>query len=269
MIPKKIHYCWFGGSDKPLHVIKCINSWKKYCPDYEIIEWNENNVDISQMPVYTRQAYEQKKWAFVSDYIRVWVVHNEGGLYFDTDVEAVRNFDSLLNEHSYFGFEDSGFVALGLGFGAEKGNIILKEILEQYDSRVFVKEDGSLDLTPSPAIITSVFLNRGLCKNNKLQSIDNVATVFPTEYFCPFGYYTGKLQRTSNTYSIHWFDASWQTEEQRSEHLQRIKEGKKLERKNDFLAVKKEKGLLHANIWVLKDTVSKLIKDFLGTLNRF
>ena len=130
MIPKIIHYCWFGRNPKPELAVKCIKSWKKRCPDYEIIEWNEDNFDISSCPLYVRQAYEAKKWAFVSDYVRLKVVYDEGGVYLDTDVELKKGLDALLAYDAYFGFEDGTHVNTGLGFGAVKGAPILKEMMQ-------------------------------------------------------------------------------------------------------------------------------------------
>ena len=121
MLPKKIHYCWFGGNELPDLAIKCIESWKKYCPDYEIIEWNETNFDLECCD-FVKEAYKAKKWAFVSDYARLKVVYDNGGIYLDTDVELVKSLDILLQEKCYFGEETTGYVATGLGFGAENGN---------------------------------------------------------------------------------------------------------------------------------------------------
>ena len=118
MIPKIIHYCWFGYGPKPKLAEKCIRSWKKYCPDYQIIEWNENNFDISACPLYVRQAYEARKWAFVTDYVRLKVIYENGGIYMDTDVELKKNLDNLLPYNAYFGFENYWVIATGLGFGA-------------------------------------------------------------------------------------------------------------------------------------------------------
>ena len=252
MIPKKIHYCWLGGGKKPKLAEKCIKSWKKYCPGYEIIEWNESNLDISSFPLYTRQAYEKKKWGFVPDYIRLWLIYNYGGIYLDTDVELIKKPDDLLEHPAFFGFEDSGFVALGLMFGGEAGNRLIKEMMDDYLNRSFIKEDGSLDLTASPYINTKIFEKHGLVCDNSFQKIDALAVVFPTEYFCPLGYYSGKLQITDNTYSIHHFMASWQTEEQKQTRGSRIKERKKRGKKNDFLTVKEEKGLLYAVLFMIK-----------------
>lgn len=132
MIPKTIHYCWFGRNPKPALAQKCLQSWKKHCPDYTIMEWNEDNYDISSAPLYVRQAYGAKKWAFVTDYVRLHVVHDHGGIYMDTDVELKKNPDALLEHSAYFGFEDGQYVNTGLGFGAVPGHPILKEIMYDY-----------------------------------------------------------------------------------------------------------------------------------------
>ena len=139
---KIIHYCWFGRGEKPKDVIKSIESWKKFCPDYEIIEWNEDNFDISSHP-YTKKAYELKKWAFVSDYARLYIVYNEGGVYLDTDVEIVKNLDPLLENEAYMGFEDEKYVNTGSGFGAEKGHSFLLENMKAYDGECVVDENGN------------------------------------------------------------------------------------------------------------------------------
>ena len=138
MIPKTIHYCWFGRNPKPALAQKCIQSWKKHCPDYTIMEWNEDNYDISSAPLYVRQAYEARKWAFVTDYVRLHVVHDHGGIYMDTDVELKKNPDALLEYSAYFGFEDGQYVNTGLGFGAIPGHPFLKEIMADYEGIPFI-----------------------------------------------------------------------------------------------------------------------------------
>ena len=217
MIPKTIHYCWFGRNPKPELAEKCIRSWKKYCPDYEIIEWNEDNFDISAAPLYVRQAYDAKKWGFVPDYIRLWLVYNYGGIYLDTDVEIIRPLDDLLELQAFAGFEDGKHVAFGLGFGAEKGNRILKLLMDSYDTLDFYNADGSLNLIPSPQLNTKVLIEAGLQCNNTMQNLEGM-TIFPMEYFCPLEFDIGKLNKTKNTYTIHWFAASWWSEQQRKEH---------------------------------------------------
>lgn len=203
MIPKKIHYCWFGGNELPPKAKKCIESWQKYCPDYELIEWNEESFDVN-LNRYTQMCYEQGKYAFLSDYVRLKVVEEYGGIYFDTDVEVVKNFDDLLQFPAFFGFEDISHVASGLGFGAEANNIVLKKMLEEYDNLL----DGKQGVVGCPILNTKALEKQGLVLNGELQKVCN-AVIFPKEYFNPFEDYTGRLNRTENTYSIHWYSKSW------------------------------------------------------------
>ncbi len=210
MIPKKIHYCWFGGNEKPKLFEKCYKSWAKYCPDYEIVEWNESNFDLSACPLYVQQAYEAKKWAFVTDYVRLKVVYDNGGIYLDTDVELKKNLDFLLNRKAFFGFESGKYIATGLGFGAEKGSEILCEIMQDYEEIPFIKEDGSLDLTACPERNTKIFLAHGLKQDDSKQILDGDILILPTVYLCPIDYLTGNFTRSKYTVSVHWFTASWQ-----------------------------------------------------------
>ena len=218
MIPKVIHYCWFGGNPLPETAQKCIASWKKYCPDYEIKEWNETNIDISSVD-YMKEAYEEKAWGFVSDVARLQIIYEHGGIYMDTDVEIVKSLDVLLNNSAFFGMEDSSrnipYVASGLGFGAEKGNDLIGKILSDYQNRSFRKDNGILDKTPSPVIQTSLLKGKGFQQKNVLQIIDN-AYIYPTEYFSPLSLKTGKLHMTENTYSIHHYSGSWLTESEKN-----------------------------------------------------
>lgn len=215
-IPKIIHYCWLGGNPKPESVLRCIESWRKYCQDYEIREWNEANLDIS-MNEYTRQAYEAKAWGFVPDYLRLWIVYTYGGIYLDTDVQIIRSFDPLLKEKGFAGFEDDEHVALGLGFGAEAGNPMIEKQMRVYDDLSFYNEDGSLNRTPSPQYSTRVLKECGLRSNDgTVQHIDGFGC-YPPEYFCPKSFRTGMLKLTKNTYSIHQFDASWYSAEEQGQ----------------------------------------------------
>ncbi|MCL1982889.1 MAG: glycosyl transferase [Clostridiales bacterium] len=211
MIPKIIHYCWFGGNPLPALAVKCIESWKKYCPDYEIKEWNESNFDINYN-AYTKEAYMSKKWAFVSDVARLYVIYNHGGIYMDTDVEVIKPLDDFLNNHAFSGFELPEFVSTGI-IGCEQNFKLIKEFLGYYDCRKFITEDGNLDLTTNVKIITEIMSNYGLIKNNNKQTIKGFE-LYPTEYFCPKDYSSGKLRITANTFTIHHFCASWQTDEQ-------------------------------------------------------
>lgn len=207
MIPKKIHYCWFGGNPKSKLIKKCIKSWKKHCPDYEIIEWNENNFDVNCCD-YVKEAFEAKKWAFLTDYARLWILYNHGGIYLDTDVELIKPIDDLLKLDGFMGFDEKGIVATGLGFGAQKGNKIVSEFLKDYDNIPFALPDGSYDLTPCPDRNTESLKRLGMDVNNKNQKFMDM-TFLPSEFLCPMDYYTGKKTITENTYSIHHYSASW------------------------------------------------------------
>lgn len=203
MIPKKIHYCWFGRGEKPKLAQKCIASWKKFCPDYEIIEWNEDNFDMNEN-AYVRYCYENKKWAFLSDYVRLVVVCREGGIYFDTDVEVIKSFDDLLACGAFFGFETDQYVNTGEGFGAEAGNPIVLQMLKEYDFLL----DGLQGTVGCPHLNTEALLKFGLQQNGQLQRLSN-AVVYPADYFNPYDDPTGLLTKTRNTYSIHWYGKSW------------------------------------------------------------
>lgn len=206
-IPKVIHYCWFGKGEMPKLAKKCIKSWKKYCPDYKIICHNEDNFDLTQNR-YLNEAYKAGKWAFVSDYARLKIIYDNGGIYLDTDVELIKPIDDLLLNKGFMGFDEKGIVATGLGFGAEKGNKIVLEFLKDYDNIPFVLPDGSYDLTPCPDRNTVALTRLGMDINNTNQTFMDI-TFLPDEYLCPMNYYTGKKTITENTYSIHHYSASW------------------------------------------------------------
>lgn len=210
-IPKKIHYCWFGGNPIPERYKNWMSSWKKYCPDYEIIEWNETNYDITKNK-YMKQAYEAKKWGFVPDYARLDIIYQHGGIYLDTDVELVANLDDLLYQEAFCGFESNEFIALGLGFGAKKGSPIIKEMMDDYDSRNFINDDGSLNLVASPRFQTNVLLRHGLQLNGEYQVCGGM-TVYPEKSFAGMSVKTLKIALSPYTKSIHHYDGSWQTDE--------------------------------------------------------
>lgn len=213
MIPKKIHYCWFGGNPLPDLALKCIASWKKYCPDYEIIEWNETNYDITKNN-YMYQAYENKRWGFVPDYARLDIIYNHGGIYLDTDVELVKPIDKLLEFDAFAGVEqNSEYVALGLGFGAVQEHPTIKALRDYYDDLQFVV-GGELNLTPAPKINNIVFQSIGYHFLNQI-TVTNGITIFPSEYFCPINYDTNEINITEQTYSIHHYSASWYDESQK------------------------------------------------------
>lgn len=204
MIPKVIHYCWFGGKEKPKSVQKCIASWKKNMPDYKVIEWNEDNFDMDIHP-YTRFCFDNKKWAFLSDYARLWVVNNNGGLYFDTDVEALKSFDELLENDAFFGFENKDYIASGLGFGAVAHNITVEAMLKEYDNFCSGKEEPNL--IGCPTLNTKALIPLGLKLNGEKQIVGN-ALILPADFLNPFEDSTGRVRKTENTYSIHWYSKS-------------------------------------------------------------
>lgn len=206
MIPKKIHYCWFGGAEKSKKIQRCIASWKRYCPDYEIVEWNESNFDLDQHP-YLRWCHDNKKWAFLSDFARLLVVYEHGGIYFDTDVELVRNPDELLQYDAFYGFENCENVATGLGFGAYKKQQTLEAMIEQY-AALKPDSNGKYPCITCPQLNTKALLPLGLRLDGTRQHICG-AEIFPIEYFNPYDDPTGTLNQTKNTISIHWYAKTW------------------------------------------------------------
>lgn len=219
MIPKIIHYCWFGGNPLDETAKKCIESWKRYCPDYEIIEWNESNFDINCCQ-YVKEAYEAKKWAFVTDYARLKVVYENGGIYLDTDVEIIKPLDALLSNTAFFGFQNENLIATGLGFGAQKGCDILNDLMLDYNGVSFCLPNGKYDLTPCPARNSEIFIKYGFKMDNSFQVLNGVVT-YPSEYFCPKNSRTLKLEVTKNTYTIHHFAGTWIGE--KTNYRQKIK----------------------------------------------
>ena len=209
MIPKIIHYCWFGGNPLPEDAKQCINSWKKYCPDYVIKEWNESNFDINSVP-YVREAYEARKFAFVTDYVRLYALYNEGGIYMDTDVEVIKPLDRFLVHVAFSGFEDETAVPTGI-MASEKGGKWAKENLEYYNDKHFFNSDGSLNMTTNVATITNYMKQHGIKLNNTFQDFSGLITFYPKDYFCPKSHYTGEIKLTNNTYTIHHFAGSWAT----------------------------------------------------------
>ncbi len=213
-IPKKIHYCWFGGNPLPESALKCIESWKKYCPDYEIIEWNESNFDVNQND-YVREAYESKKYAFVADCARLYVLKNYGGIYMDTDVEVLKSLDRFLNNKAFSGLETSCTISTSI-IGAEKESSWISYLLSYYYNSHFILEDGSMNFTTNVQTITNMTKEKykvDLVGN--LLDIKDVVAIYPKEYFCPKEYETGKIRITNNTYTIHHFDASWHGDDEK------------------------------------------------------
>lgn len=209
MIPKKIHYCWFGRGEKPELALKCIESWEKYLPDYEIIEWNEDNFDLDMYP-YVREAYDARKFAFVTDVVRLWAMYTYGGIYMDTDVEVLKPLDLLLQFEAVSGFESSTQIPTGM-MACREGFPLFKELLDEYDDLHFVQADGTMDMTTNVVRITSTCLKHGFVPNGELQTVDGF-TLLPSDYLCPKSWDTGKITLTENTLCIHHFSGSWQTD---------------------------------------------------------
>lgn len=228
MIPKKIHYCWFGRNPLPESALKCITSWKKFFPGYEIIEWNEDNFDVNSIP-YTAQAYDARKYAFVSDYARIKILYEHGGLYFDTDVEVIRLMDDIIAAGPFMGFEIDpcknrpyGAVNPGLGLGAKQGMKLYKSIIDYYKNLSFIRVDGSYNTTEAIVnITTGELIKGGLEYASGIQNIEDIM-IYPSEYFNPLDDATGKLNLTQNTYSIHWFTKTWMNVNPYRQRLSRL-----------------------------------------------
>lgn len=219
MIPKIIHYCWFGCGPLPELAQKCIASWKKYLPDYEIKEWNEDNFDVNIIP-YTAEAYKAKKYAFVSDYARFWILYRYGGIYFDTDVEVIRPIDDIIERGNFMGFEtdpkpqlkadaSEASVAPGLGLGVNPGLGLIKKMLDFYEGRHFEFVPGGIGQLTIVHIATEVLRKAGLKQQQGIQQVDDM-WIYPAEYFCPINLKTGRIHVNPNTRTIHHYAGTWQ-----------------------------------------------------------
>ena len=219
MIPKIIHYCWFGRGPLPELAQKCIASWKKYLPDYEIKEWNEDNFDVNIIP-YTAEAYKAKKYAFVSDYARFWILHQYGGIYFDTDVEVIRPLDDIIERGNFMGFEtdpksqlkedaSEASVNPGLGMGVAPGLGLIKKMLDFYEGRHFEFIPGGIGQLTIVHIATEVLRKAGLKQQQGIQQVDDM-WIYPAEYFCPINLKTGRIHVRPNTRTIHHYAGTWQ-----------------------------------------------------------
>lgn len=207
MIPKVIHYCWFGGSQLTDEAKECIASWKKVCPDYQIKRWDESNYNINKNE-YTKTAYKNKQWAFLTDYVRLDVLFNEGGVYLDTDVKLVKSLNPLISNGAFMAFEQRGRINTGIGFACESGNNIVQENKNYYESKS-LKNDGTLNTELCVEVTTKILIKHGLnyLKNEK-QELDGI-TIYPSDYFSPKKMGTNKISITNNTYGIHLFSSSW------------------------------------------------------------
>lgn len=216
MIPKIIHYCWFGGNPLPPLAIKCIESWKRFFPDYEIKEWNESNFDVNIIP-YTAEAYRLKKYAFVSDFARFWILYNYGGLYFDTDVEVIKNMDDIIAKGPFMGCENGVKIGAtpndlgvnpGLGLGVTPNLSLYREMLDIYKKMNFLDDHGHQIKGTVVTYTTNLLVERGLNPIDDVQYVEGI-WIYPKEYFCPKDYNTGKMYITEESRSIHHYDSSW------------------------------------------------------------
>lgn len=223
-IPQIIHYCWFGKNPKPKMAIKCIESWKKFFPGYEIKEWNEENFDLNCCN-YVKEAYQAKKWAFVSDYARFKILYENGGLYFDTDVEVIKSFEPILKQGPFMGSEknieivtDSNEPGIGanagLGIGAYPGMAIYKEILTYYEAQHFIRKDGSMNLETIVTRVTNILRKYGYKGNGEIENVKGI-NIYPPKFFCPIDYMSGVMSLTDETFSIHHYGESWHTRAER------------------------------------------------------
>lgn len=207
MIPKRIHYCWFGKGELPEMAEKCIASWYNYMPDYEYKLWDEESFDVSSVP-YVKEAYESRKFAFVTDYVRLFALYTEGGVYMDTDVEVLKPLDNLLSLTAFTGYEGSKALPPVTGIMAsEAGGEWVKEQLDSYRDAHFVKDDGTLDLTTNTTRISGIMQSNGFVQNGQYQVYKDLH-VFPVDYFCP-RQTTGEFFLTDNTYCDHHFMGTW------------------------------------------------------------
>ncbi len=214
-IPKIIHYVWLGGGEKPQSFVEFLKGWKALCPDYEIREWNESNVEFSESP-YAAQAYAHKKYGFASDYIRAKALYEFGGIYLDTDVGMEQSFDALLDNDFFISFENNIYLETAI-IGCIPKHPLVKKVRDLYLTHPFQKKNGKLDLTPNPPIWTWFLREQyGLKLNNKTQTLTDVTgeneqtvTVYSKDYFSPLNYTTKKLKKTENTHTVHYFSATW------------------------------------------------------------
>ena len=205
-IPKIIHYCWFGEAPLTRRMEQCLESWRTYCPDYKIQCWNEQNAPIEDN-LYAQQAYAAKKWAFVSDYVRVKCLVAYGGIYLDTDVELLKPLDSFLLHQGFLGYESERRIGTSL-MAAQPQHPLMLALMQDYENRTFVASDGTYDYTTNVEVVTKLLVDKGLSQNNKRQDIADLS-IYPFDFFSPKSLDTGKISITDNTCTIHHFCASW------------------------------------------------------------
>lgn len=258
MIPKLIHYCWFGNNPLPELAQKCLTSWKKYFPDYEIKQWNEFNYDVHKIK-YMSEAYNAKKYAFVSDYARFDILYQYGGIYFDTDVEVIKSFDAILVNGGFMGFEEVGKVASGLGIGCNAGLNILYQITQFYSTLRFINNDGSYNLHTVVEYVTKILRQNGLDDKKEMQKLDKIV-IYPPEYFAPKSIKTGELKITANTYSIHHYDASWVSKQEKKYYELKRKINRLFGSNFGIILLFPYFFFMHVNNYGLKIGIKKIIE---------
>lgn len=206
-IPKIIHYCWFGNNPLPTSALEYIKTWKYHMPDYDIIEWNESNFDLNSNP-YVKEAYENKKWAFVTDYVRLYALKKYGGIYFDTDVEVLKNFDKFLNCDAFIGFENDSQLSTAI-IGSKKDGKWISTILNNYNNRHFILKNGDFDYTTNVVVITNITKSMFEFKENNINQFFKDLSIYSKDYFSPKDALTCKLELTNNSFCIHHFSATW------------------------------------------------------------
>lgn len=267
MIPKIIHYCWFGKGKKGELIEECLKSWKKYCPDYQIIEWNEDNIPINSNQ-YAREAYEAKKWAFVSDYARLYVLYNYGGIYMDTDVELIKPIDEYLNTPAFTGFETDEKIPTAI-MGAEKHNEWIGYLLSYYENRNFYTKDGKCDTKTNVETITEMTKAKfPIQLDGTQQEIEGLFRIYPKEYFCPKDYNTGEIDLTNHTVCIHHFNASWFSKiekKMRDKKVNYIKKyGKEIGERKYQAWCKRAKLEIHIRKYGIKSVAKNIFKKILN-----
>lgn len=267
MIPKIIHYCWFGNNPLPAKMKMCIDSWKKFCPDYRIICWDEKNFDVN-MNKFVKIAYEEKRWAFVTDYARLWIIYHYGGFYLDTDVELIKSLDELCHNEVYFGCEGEAYINTGVGFGAISNCGIILENMKIYENMNIFDTEDDFSIKPCPYYTTELLKEKGLkFPIRKVTKLDNII-IYPNDYFNPYDWASEKMRITQNTYSIHHYTASWMSSEQKrgviEQHYYKIYKEKYGKRIADiwsyFYWCRKENG----GLGICKTIVRRIVRQTNG-----
>lgn len=221
-IPPIIHYCWFGRGTKPDKTKKCIASWQRFLPEYRVIEWNEDNINIANSVEYVKEAYRCRKYAFVSDYVRLYALKQMGGIYMDTDVEVLKSYNNLLHYSSFWGFEDDQYMASCV-IGAQKDDVLLDAFFRHYGDKKFINCDGTFNLLTNTYVLTAIVKSMGIILNGKQQCIGKDIIIFPKTYFSPYDYKNGENFICEDSYAIHHFSQTWLPRHVRYRRIIKIK----------------------------------------------